>query len=442
MSRQSLLTIAALRYGPRFVHDAFTPEQREALRYYWPAYRRPLGVIEPGKIFSGQEEPPGNWAVWLISAGRGYGKTRSGAEWLREKASKYPNTRWAMVGETSDEARKVMMFGPSGLYNCFAPWEGAHWNFTDQCLTLRNGSMIFLYSAEKPEKFRGPQFHGAWLDEFPKWKRLHEAWDQLNMGVRLPLPGDRPRILISTTPRPSRLLKDIRARKDTVITIGSTYENSANLDRSFLDKMSIYRGTALGRQEIDGHQFDEAAGAMFRLQWIDQYRVEQKPPMARIVVAVDPTSSAKKRSDLCGLVVCGLGEDGRGYVLEDASMRASPERWGRRAVELYNKWGADCVVAETNMGGTLIETVLRLVDPDIPVKTNGSNRNKVSRAEPVAALYEQGKVSHVGMFKELEDEMVNYVLGSSESPDRMDAMVFAITELMLAHDEGAAYVSL
>lgn len=441
MSESSLLAQAALEHGARAVHDWFSPAQRIALRYCWRAWRRPLGVIEPGKMYRGQVAPPGRWGIWLFRAGRGSGKTRTGAEWIREEALKYPGIRCAMVGETADEARKVMLNGESGLLNCFAPWEGARFHFTDQMISLPNESLIFLMSSEKPEKFRGPQFHRIWLDELPKWKRVGDTWNQIKFCNRLPIPGDRPRMMISTTPRPSQLLKSIANRSDTVITIGSTYDNAANLDDSFLEEMRALEGTSFGRQEIFGEQFDEASGAIFKLAWIETHRTNTRPPMVRIVVAVDPTSSRKKNSDLAGIVVAGLADNGRVYVLQDASMRSSPEKWGRRAIEMFHRWGADCVVCETTMGGELVPTTLRLIDPNVPVKIKGGNRNKVSRAEPVAVCYEQGKVSHLGLFSELEDEMVNYVLGSSESPDRMDAMVYAVSELLGlgTESDGAAY---
>ena len=365
--------------------------------------------------------------------------TRLGAEWIRERAMRFPGTRWAIVGETNDEARKVMLKGESGLLSVCAPWERPHFNFTDQSLEFSNGSTVYLYSAEKPEKFRGPQFHGAWLDEFPKWRRMRDAWDHIRFGVRLPLRGDRPRVVITTTPRPNKLLKEIRERASTVVTEGSTYENQANLDQSFLDELANWKDSKLGQQEIFGRQFDEAPGAIFLARWIDEHRRAEAPRMRRIVVAVDPTSSDTDRSDETGIVVCGLGDDGRGYVLHDASIRATPDRWARRAVEAYRHWGADCIVAETTMGGDLVPSMIKLVDPLIPVKIKGGNRGKVSRAEPVAALYEQGKISHVGGFDDLENQMTNYTLGARESPDRMDAMVYAISELMLPKDVPLAF---
>ena len=432
-ARESLIASALDLLTPREIHDALGPRERLALRYCWPAHRRPLFRRDDG-TWGGQAAPPGQWVVWLVSAGRGFGKTRLGAEWIRDRAMRFPGTRWAIVGETADEARKVMLKGESGLLSVCAPWERPHFNFTDQSLEFPNGSSVYLYSAEKPEKFRGPQFHGAWLDEFPKWRRMREAWDHIRFGVRLPLRGDRPRVVITTTPRPNKLLREIRARASTVITTGSTYENQANLDQSFLDELENWKNSKLGQQEIYGKQFDEAPGAIFLASWIEKARVKEAPRMRRIVVAVDPTSSDTDRSDETGIVVAGLGEDGRGYVLEDASIRCTPDRWARRAVEVYKRWGADTIVAETTMGGDLVPSMIKLVDSRIPVKIKGGNRGKVSRAEPVAALYEQGKVSHVGGFDELENQMVNYVLGARESPDRMDAMVYAISELMLPKD--------
>jgi phage terminase large subunit-like protein len=432
-ARESLIASALGLLTPREIHDALSPRERLALRYCWPAHRRPLFRRDDG-TWGGQAAPPGQWVVWLVSAGRGFGKTRLGAEWIRDRAMRFPGTRWAIVGETADEARKVMLKGESGLLSVCAPWEKPHFNFTDQSLEFPNGSSVYLYSAEKPEKFRGPQFHGAWLDEFPKWRRMREAWDHIRFGVRLPLRGDRPRVVITTTPRPNKLLREIRARASTVITTGSTYENQANLDQSFLDELENWKGSKLGQQEIYGIQYDEAPGAIFLASWIEKARVKEAPRMRRIVVAVDPTSSDTDRSDETGIVVAGLGEDGRGYVLEDASIRCTPDRWARRAVDAYKHWGADCIVAETTMGGDLVPSMIKLVDSRVPVKIKGGNRGKVSRAEPVAALYEQGKVSHVNGFDELENQMVNYVLGARESPDRMDAMVYAVSELLLPKD--------
>jgi predicted phage terminase large subunit-like protein len=423
--------------GARQLHDSLTPDQRLALRYCWQAHARPLERLPNGE-YIGQLPPPGDWITWLVNAGRGFGKTRIGAEWVRSIAKANPGCRIAIVGATADETRKVMYRGDSGIERCCPPWEQPHFNVTDQCLEWRNGSVAYLYSADKPDLFRGPQHHFAWADEMAKWRRLQDAWDNLTMGLRL---GPLPRMLVTTTPRPLALLRELRKRPSTVVTTGSMFDNVANLPASFIaDMKARYSGTALGEQELYGEMFEQAPGALWSLAWIDKPRVRRPAAapltwtpvkMRRLVVGVDPAETSKDESDETGIVVAGLGEDGRGYILEDASDKLSPDQWARKVIAVYRKWQADLIVAETTKGGELVTSVLRLVDSNVPILEKGGNRGKVVRAEPVAALYEQGKISHVGLFSELERQMCCYVLGDKESPDHMDAAVHALAELML-----------
>jgi phage terminase large subunit-like protein len=296
-------------------------------------------------------------------------------------------------------------------------------------IVLVNGSRIKLFSADKPDRFRGPQHHGAWCDELAAY-RYSDAWHQLQFGLRL---GAHPRIIVTTTPRPIKLIKELSAREDgsVAITRGSTFDNAKNLAPSALADLRLrYEGTRLGRQELYGEIVDDVEGAMWSRNMIEESRVKEAPNLVRIVVAIDPAVTSGEDSDETGIVVCGITPDGHYYVLEDLTCRVSPEKWARIAVEAYHSWKADRIVGETNNGGDMIELLLRQVDPTISYKKLTATRGKLVRAEPVAALYEQGRAHHVGMFDKLEDQMCNFTIDSNDSPDRMDAMVWAMHELL------------
>ncbi|MCL3883705.1 terminase family protein [Marivita sp. GX14005] len=392
-----------------------------------------------------QLPPEGDWRNWVILGGRGAGKTRAGAEWVRamvEGARPLDGgraKRVALVGETLDQVREVMIFGDSGIMACSPPDRRPEWLATRRVLRWPNGAEAVACSAHDPESLRGPQFDSAWVDELAKWKRGQEAWDMLQFTLRL---GDDPRVCVTTTPRNVGVLKDLLAAPSTVVTRAPTEANRAYLAASFLDEVRArYAGTRLGRQELDGDLLEEVEGALWTLAGLEAARCESLPEFDRIVVAVDPPAGSGKRSDACGIVVAGVVTDGppqdwRAVVLEDASVQGvSPLVWARRAITAMERWGASALVAEVNQGGDMVETVLRQVDPMVPVIRVHASKSKSARAEPVAALYEQGRVQHFGVFDALEDEMCRMARTGFEgagSPDRLDALVWALTDLVIA----------
>lgn len=384
----------------------------------------------------GQLPPAGAWRIWLMMAGRGYGKTRAGAEWVRAVAEADPAARIALVGATLGETRSVMVEGASGLL-AIAPW----WNrpsYAPALRTLRwpNGAMATLYGAAEPESLRGPQFSHGWADEIAKWASGEAAWHNLIMGLRL---GACPQVLATTTPRPVPLVRGLVARDggDVVVTRGRTAENAGNLAPGFVAAMTdSYGGTRLGRQELDGELIEEVEGALWSRDLIERCRVAHVPGMlTRVVVAVDPPASAG--GDACGIVVAGVGGDGRAYVIADASVAGqSPEGWARAVAAAALVHGADRVVAEANNGGAMVASVLLAAEEALPLKLVHASRGKSARAEPVAALYEAGRVAHRGAFPQMEDQMCGLLagggyVGPGRSPDRADALVWAMTELML-----------
>lgn len=386
-----------------------------------------------------QMPPEGDWTAWLVLGGRGAGKTRTGAEWVRAMATgrapfaEEPAGRIALVGETLSDVRDVMIEGISGLLAIHPRAERPAWQPSRRKLTWPNGAVAQVFSAEDPEGLRGPQFDAAWADEVAKWRYAEATWDMLQFGLRL---GSRPRQVATTTPRPVPLLKRLMADGRTVVSHAPTHRNAANLAPGFLETIvGRYAGTRLGRQELDGELIEDRADALWRRGAIEVARVEDAPELARIVVAVDPPASSNAGADACGLVVAGLGADGMAYVLKDASESGlRPAGWAARAVGLWRRFAADMLVAEVNQGGEMVAAVIREVDPGVPVTMVRATRGKWVRAEPVAALYEQGRVRHVGCHPALEDEMCDFGpagLSSGRSPDRMDALVWAITALML-----------
>ena len=406
-----------------------TPHERERLvqlteetRYRWTLHARPE-----------QLPPPGDWRTWLVLAGRGWGKTRGGAEWIRSAMESGRFGRAALVAPTVEDARDVIVEGESGLLAICPPWDYPKWEPTKRRLTWPNGAMATTYSADRPDRLNGPQHDIAWADELGVWRRL-ESWDMLMFGLRL---GPDPRVCVTTTPKPwaKRILKQLMEDENTVVTGGTTYENIANLASAFVERIiKRYEGTRLGRQELDAELLEDAEGALWKRTEIDSGRVGQAPDLIRVVVAIDPSATSKVTSDEAGIVVAGLGANGHGYVLDDRTLRASPHGWGSAAVQAYYRWRADRIIAETNNGGEMVELTIRTVDANVPYKGIHASRGKRTRAEPVAALYEQGRVHHVGAFPELEDEQCGWEPGDP-SPNRMDALVWAFTELMLERPE-------
>jgi phage terminase large subunit-like protein len=392
-----------------------------------------------------QLPPQGDWRNWVCLGGRGAGKTRAGAEWARAQVEgarpmdEGRCTRIALVGETIEQVREVMIFGDSGIMACSPPDRRPEWKSMRKMLLWPNGAVAQVCSAHDPESFRGPQFDGAWVDELAKWKRAQEAWDMLQFTLRL---GDDPRVCVTTTPRNVGVLKDLLASPSTVVTRAPTEANAAFLASSFLEEVRArFAGSRLARQELDGDLLDEVDGALWPLERLERSRCSELPEFDRVIVAVDPPAGSSKRSDACGIVVAGVVSDGppqdwRAVVLEDASVQGvSPLVWARRAITAMERWGAQAVVAEVNQGGDMVETVLRQVDPMVPVIRVHASKSKAARAEPVAALYEQGRVQHFGVFDALEDEMGQMTRGGYQgtgSPDRADALVWALTDLVIA----------
>lgn len=367
--------------------------------------------------------------MWLILAGRGFGKTRTGAEWIRERVNSGQAKRIALVGRTAADVRDVMVTGQSGILNCYPEDRRPLYEPSKRRITFHNGAVAICYSSEKPDQLRGPQHDTVWADEAAAWAYPYATWDQLMFGLRL---GQTPRCVVTTTPRPIQLIRDLVDSKTTHVTRGSTFSNRDNLAPAFFDQiLDKYAGTSLGRQEIYAELLDEVPGALWTRATIDKHRVHQPPPtLKRIVVAVDPAVSNSGTSDETGIVVAGLGSDDDFYVIEDATMKASVDKWARAVVFRYNRYKADRIVAESNQGGDLVEQILRQVDDSISVKLIHASKGKYSRAEPVASRYEQGRVHHIGIHAELEDQLCNYSPEfTKKSPDRLDALVYAITEL-------------
>jgi phage terminase large subunit-like protein len=392
------------------------------LKLPWELLRRPE-----------QTPPPGDWLTWLILAGRGWGKTRTGAEWVQDNVKRYG--RWMIAGRTSGDLRDIMIEGESGILRIARDGNRPAYEPSKRRLVWPNGAVAVLRSADEPEGFRGLQAEAVWADELAAWE-YPEAWDQLQLGVRL---GPRPRQVVTTTPRPTRIIRELVGDSGTVATRGSTYDNRANLAPDFFRQIvSRYEGTRLGRQELHAEILDDIPGALWTRDLIRVFpppRIlrhgELELDLTRVVVAIDPAVTSGEDSDETGIVVAGLDVSGRGHVLADRTCRLSPDGWAKRAVAAYRDFGADRVVAEVNNGGELVESVIRTVDPNVPYTAVHASRGKRIRAEPVAALYEQGKVTHAEVFPELEDQLCTFTPESGESPDRLDALVWAITHLML-----------
>ena len=382
--------------------------------------------LAPRLANSGQE-----WSTWLVLGGRGAGKTRAGAEWVRDIAVNDPAARIALVGETEHDAREVMVEGVSGLIAAHRRRERPQWISSRRRLQWPNGAVAQVFSAEDPEALRGPQFTAAWCDELAKWRHADSAFDMLQFGLRL---GERPRQVITTTPRPIALLKRLTQDAGTAVTHARTTANAYNLAAPFLATvLSRYQDTRLGRQEIDGEIIDDRTDALWSRALIEAARVAVAPPLTRIVVAVDPPASARKGADACGIVAAGRAENGMIYVIADETVAgASPQAWAVKAIALWRRLQADSLVAEVNMGGDMVKAVIGEADRSVPVVGVRATRGKYLRAEPVAQLYEQGRVKHAGTFPALEDEMCDFGLdglSSGRSPDRLDALVWAVTAL-------------
>nr|WP_299869582.1 terminase family protein [uncultured Roseobacter sp.] len=391
-----------------------------------------------------QLPPEGDWRSWVIMGGRGAGKTRAGAEWVRAQVEgarpmdEGRARRVALVGETFDQVREVMIFGDSGILACSPPDRRPTWEAGRKRLVWPNGAVATAHSAFDPEGLRGPQFDAAWVDELAKWKKAEATWDMLQFALRL---GDKPQVCVTTTPRNVGVLKTLLKSPSTVLTQAPTEANAANLAASFLEEVrERYKGTRLGRQELDGVLLEDAEGALWTSAGIEACRVRKLPELDRIVVALDPATTGGSASDECGIVVAGVKmtgppQDWRAYVLADCTVAgATPAGWAQAAISAMEHYGADRLVAEVNQGGQMVQEVLRQVDPLVPYKGVHASWGKVARAEPVAALYEQGRVKHMPELDGLEDQMCRMTVQGYEgkgSPDRVDALVWALHELMI-----------
>lgn len=416
-------------------------KQAKELKFDWQFWGRPEQMAPEGK----------DWNVWFINAGRGFGKTRAGVEWVREQV-KLGHKRIAAVASTNSDIERVMVKGESGFLNCCSPTDKTHkgvdmgfpeWSPTKRSLTWANGAKVEFYSAEEPERLRGPQFSAAWCDELAAWNKDQGTWDMLQFCLRL---GKHPRICVTTTPKPTKLVRSIlkNSKGDNpkvVITSGSTFDNSANLAGTYLTAVKEqYEGTRLGKQELYAEVLEEAEGALWTTETLDECQIKREdlPHLNRIVVAIDPAVTANAESDMTGIVVAGIDINGKGYILGDYTDKLSPQGWASKAIKLYHQYEADRIVAEVNQGGDMVKTTIHGEDPTVAYKAVRASRGKYARAEPISALYERKLVYHVrdqeyvANLEELETQMRTWEpLGSIGSPDRLDAMVWALTDLML-----------
>lgn len=430
---------------------SISPEEWEALEEDWEGF-----WARPNQRFPGESCEcgcEGRWLVWLILAGRGWGKTRTGAEWVHHQVNSGTYGRYHLVGATAGDVRDIMVEGPTGIMKTAKRHNLVEYSPTKRKVTWQNGAAAILFSADEPERFRGQQAEAAWADELASW-RYPESWSQLQLGMRL---GAYPRTIVTTTPRPIPLIRRLIKDPRTHVTRGTSWENLPNLADVFVAEItSAYEGTRFGRQELYAEILEDSESALWHRDMLEDLRrrPEEIPALRRIIVAVDPAVQDVKvdqtgqrkldtrdsRDDeygVTGIIVAGLGVDGHGYVLHDASGRMMPEAWARKVVALYHEYRADRVVYERNQGGALVARNLSVEDPSVALKDVQASRGKITRAEPVSTLYERGKVHHVGFFDRLEEQMCTFEAGQPNSPDRMDALVWAITELMI----GAAQIS-
>lgn len=414
-----------------------TPMQRREFMFAWELHARPA-----------QLPPNSDWRIWLYLAGRGAGKTRAAAEWVRHLAENGKAKKIALVAKTAADARDVMVEqGESSILQTARPDFRPMYEPSKRRLTWPNGAIAITYSAEDPEQLRGPQHDAAWVDELAKFGRARETWDNLMLGLRVPGPdGTPPRCLVTTTPRPTPLIVELvkgdklpdgtwRPRSDVVVTRSRTWDNALNLAPTYLDDLRRrYEGTRLGRQEIDGEILEDVEGALWSPDIIDAFRVLLAPDLVQIVVGVDPAVTATETSDETGIVVAGRAANGELFVIEDCSCRESPAGWAGRAIGAYHSHRADGIIAESNQGGDMVRHTIHSVDASVPVKLVHASRGKRTRAEPIASLYEQGRVHHVGSFPDLEDQLTSWVPGE-RSPDRLDALVWACSSLVAVRRE-------
>jgi len=398
--------------------ESLPKEKLLELKYSWESRARPE-----------QLSPLGDWTFLLVMAGRGWGKTRTGAEQVRKWVLQ-GFTKFGLIGPTASAVRDIMIEGDSGILTISRPDFRPLYEPSKRKLTWPNGAVAYTFSAEEPDRLRGPQFQKMWCEELASWKYA-ESWDMAKLCLRL---GPKPQAIITTTPKPKTIIKELINDKSCVVTGGSTYENIQNLSPIFFDAIvDQYEGTTLGEQEIYARLLEELPNALWRRSIISDNRISdiKTDELIRIVVGIDPAGSTKETSAETGILVCGVDSNLEGYVLEDLSCRKRPKGWASEGIRAYQKYGADRIVAEKNFGGDMVEEVIRNIDPNVSLKVIHASRGKRARAEPVSSLYEQGKIHHVGVFKDLEDQQCNFTPETKTSPDRIDALVWAFTDLIL-----------
>lgn len=374
-----------------------------------------------------QRLPEQQFLVWLIQAGRGFGKTRTGAETIRLWHD-MGYSRFAIIGQTPADVRDVMIEGESGLLSVCPKWDMPEYQPSKRRLVWADGAVALIFSGANPEQLRGPQHEKAWADEIFAWQYPQETWDMMMFGLRL---GDNPQVIVTSTPKPLPIIKHLRSLPSTYVTHGTTYDNRANLAPAFYNEIiTKYEGTRLGRQELNAEILDDNPSALWSRETLDKLRTNKAPDLVRIVVGIDPQARSIESACETGIVVAGKGIDGHAYVLNDASLTGKPHDWANAAIAEYYKHRADRIVGEANNGGEMVESTVITIDEKVAFKMVYATKGKYTRAEPVSALYEKGKVHHVGTFGALEDQMCEWEIGM-DSPDRLDALVWTLTELML-----------
>lgn len=398
--------------------ESLPKEKLLDLKYSWEIRARPE-----------QRTPKGDWTFWFVMAGRGWGKTRCFSEWIIEQV-RQGYKKIGLIGPTASSNRDIIVEGDSGILTISRPQDRPLYEPSKRKLTWKNGATAHLFSAEEPDRLRGPQFEKMGCEEIATWK-YPETWDMAKLCLRL---GKNPQAIITTTPKPKRIIRELIADKNCITTGGSTYENILNLSPNFYKTIvDKYEGTALGEQEIYARLLEELPNALWQRSTIADNRVSEidSDKLVRIVVAIDPAGTSKESSAETGILVCGIDQNFEGYVLEDLSCRKRPKGWASKSINAYYKYKADRIIAEVNFGGEMVEEVIRNVDPNVSYKSIHASRGKRARAEPISALYEQGRIHHVGVFKDLEDQQCNFTPDTKTSPDRIDALVWCFTELII-----------
>ena len=400
--------------------NSLTEQELRQLEYDWDFWARPQ-----------QKIPKGDWSTWLILSGRGWGKTRTGAETVKQWVEDGVK-RIALVAETPADARDAMIEGESGILNVFPPDKKPIYESSKRRVTFHTGATAIIYSGANPDQLRGPQHEKAWCDELAAWDYPEETWSNLDMGLRL---GDNPQTVVTTTPRPIKIITELLEEDSTYLTKGSTYDNKANVSEKFIKKMEQrYEGTRLGRQELYAEVLTDNPGALWSYDMFNY--MKEIPQLSRVVVAIDPAVTSNDKSDETCIIVAGRDKQGLGYVLDDYTCRKSPNEWATIAIRAYQKYEADYVVAEVNQGGDMIKSILSSQSKNIPYKQVRATRGKQVRAQPVSMLYEQGKIFHKKSFKELEDQLCSWSPEDKDSPDRLDALVWGFTELLVDNSQG------